>query len=578
MPMMMTAGVLLSLAGLIVLLIRGVGRPAVLFTGLLSLYYFAGLIETKAMLHNFVNPSLMALVLLVIVSNVIERTAVVEWMTKFIFSKNRTASMLRFTGMTALFSAFLNNTAVVASMLGMAKHNKHFLPSKVLIPLSYAAIFGGTMTLIGTSTNLIVNGFVIEAGLPPLGMFTFLYVGLPVVVIGTLFLSLVGPKLLPAYDVIQEKEDTKYFLEAKVQPDSPLIGKSIHDNGLRNMEQLFLAELLRGKELITPVTPREVLQAGDVLIFTGNMRDVHELNRFKGLVIFGDHSCTLQTNLTEVVVSHESNLLDKTIKEAEFRTKFDAAVVAVSRGSEKLSGKLGNVRLQAGDTLLLVVGEDFAKRDNLKKNFYFVSDWYTNKKFDMKTSMGIIALFFGMILLSALNIILFLKGLLFLLGLFLLLKYLDIVEIKRIFPFDLVLIIGAALGIAQVLMNSGVAAALGTFITQITEGVGVYGTFIAIYLLTFLLTEIITNNAAAALAFPIAYATAVSLGVNPMPFIMAVAYGASASFLTPYGYQTNLMVYGAGGYTFGDYIKIGLPVSLLYAAIVLTLVPYFFPF
>ena len=571
-------GVLLSLAALIVLLVRGTFRPAVLFSGLLALYYFAGLIETKAMLHNFVNPSLMVLVLLILISGVIERTAMVEWMTRSIFSPNRLASMLRFTGMTSLFSAFLNNTAVVASMLSMAKNNKHILPSKVLIPLSYAAIFGGTMTLIGTSTNLIVNGFVIEAGLRPLGLFDFIYVGLPIVLAGTLFLSVAGPRLLPDYDVKKAKSEEHYFLEARVEAGSPLIGRSIQENGLRQMDQLFVAELLRGRELISPVTPREVLQAGDVLIFTGNMREVHELSRFRGLSIFDDSRCTLKTNLTEVVISHESNLVGKTIKEAEFRMKFDAAVVAVRRGSEKLSGKLGNIRLQAGDTLLLAAGDDFAKRDNLKKNFYFVSDRPLNKKFDFRTSMGIILLFLGVVVLSAMKLIVFLKGLIFLLGLFLLLKYLDIGEIKRTFPFDLVLIIGSALGIAQVLMNSGVADLLGGILTEATGGLGVYGTFAAVYLMTFLLTEIITNNAAAALSFPIAYATATALGADPMPFVMAVAYGASASFLSPYGYQTNLMVYGPGGYKFGDYLRIGLPVSVLYSAIVLLLVPVFFPF
>jgi di/tricarboxylate transporter len=575
---MTETGVLLSLTLLIVLLIRGTIRPAILFGALLTLYYFAGLIETKAMLHNFVNPSLMVLVLLIVISSVIERTALVEEMTRIIFSKSPWASMLRFTGITSIFSAFLNNTAVVASMLSMAKNNKHILPSKLLIPLSYAAIFGGTMTLIGTSTNLIINGFVIDAGLEPLGLFDFIYVGLPVVILGTLFLSSVGPMLLPEYSVKKDTEDTHYFLEARVEDNSPLLGRSIQENGLRQMEQLFVAELLRGKDLISPVTPQEILQAGDVLIFTGNMRDVHELSRFKGLSIFDDSRCILQNNLTEVVVSHESNLVGKTIKEAEFRTKFNAAVVAVRRGREKLSGKLGNIRLQAGDTLLLATGEDFAKRDNLKKNFYFVSDHPLIKKFDIKTSISIIALFLGVIILSAMKIIIFLKGLLFLLGLFLLLKYLDIGEIKRIFPFDLVLIIGSALGIAQVLMNSGVANMLGSLITQMTGGLGIYGTFAVIYLMTFLLTEIITNNAAAALSFPISFATATGLGVDPMPFIMAVAYGASASFLSPYGYQTNLMVYGPGGYKFKDYLKIGLPVSLLYSTIVLTLIPFFFPF
>lgn len=575
----MTMGlVLFSLLGLIVLLIRNSFRPALLFFGVILLYYLFGLIKTKEMLHNFVNPSLMVLVLLIILSGVIERTVFVDWMAKTIFSQNRIASMLRLSGITSLLSAFLNNTAVVASMLSMVKQNRYILPSKVMIPLSYAAIFGGTMTLVGTSTNLIVNGFVIDAGLKPLELFDFIYVGLPIVIVGTLFLSFVGGKLLPDYEVTCESEELTYFLEAHLEADSPLVGKSIKENRLRNMEQLYLAELLRDEHLISPVAPQEVLQAGDILIFTGNMREVEELKRFKGLVIFNDSSCTLQDNLSEVIVSNESNLIGTTIKEAGFRTKFDAAVVAVRRGSEKLSGKLGNISLEAGDTLLLALGDDFTKRDNLKKNFYFISDIALSHKFNAQKSILIIALFLGVILLSALKVITFLKGLFFLLALFVLLKFLTLGEIKRTFAFDLVLIIGSALGIAQVLMQSGVAGMLGSGIMNLTENFGTFGTFAAIYLMTFLLTEVITNNAAAALSFPIAYSTAMALGVDPMPFIMAVAYGASASFLSPYGYQTNLMVYGAGGYKFSDYVRIGLPVSILYSALVLGLVPLFFPF
>ncbi|UFS62274.1 SLC13 family permease [Sulfurimonas sp. HSL-3221] len=570
--------VLFSLGGLIVLLIRGTIRPGVLFFGLLMLYYLTGLIETKAMLHNFVNPSLIVLVLLIVISSVIERTAVVEWLSHAVFSRNRFASMLRLTGLTSLFSAFLNNTAVVASMMSMVKNNKHVAPSKAMIPLSYAAIFGGTMTLIGTSTNLIVNGFVVDAGLTPLSLFDFIYVGLPLAVAGGLFLSLFGSKLLPTYATKGRTQEERYFLEARVGSDSPLAGKTIQENGLRSMEQLFLAEVMRGERLISPVTPREVLQAGDVLIFTGNMRDVQELNRFKGLAIFDNKRCPLQDNLTEVVVSHESALVGHTIKTAEFRTKFDAAVVAVRRGSEKLSGKLGNIELQAGDTLLLTAGEDFSKRENLKKNFYFVSNLSLNQKFDTKTSLLILGLFLGAIVLSATGVLPFLKGLFVLLGLFIILKFLSLRDVKLTFPFELVLIIGSALGIAQVLMNSGVADMLGNGIKEATGSMGIYGTFAAVYLMTFLLTEIITNNAAAALSFPVAYATATALGADPMPFIMAVAYGASASFMSPYGYQTNLMVYGPGGYKFADFVRIGLPVSVLYSALVLALVPIFFPF
>ena len=476
-----------------------------------------------------------------------------------------------------MLSAFLNNTAVVSSFLGMIRNNHHHAPSKLLIPLSYAAIFGGTITLIGTSTNLIINGFVIEQGLEPLKLFDFLYVGLPLTIAGILTLLIFAPKVLPEHTV--EKESfAHFFLETRIAETSPLIGKSIQANGFRNLESLFLAEIIREGKLISPVTPDEIIRSKDELIFTGDIEQVQYLKRFEGLEFFENKSDVLGSNLVEVVISHESTLLGKTIKDANFRTRFDAAVVAVRRGDERLSGKIGLTKLEVGDRLVLAVGNDFYKRDNLNKNFYFVSALNADKKLTSKESLLVIGSFIGIIALSVLKVIAFIKGLIFLILLFLAMRFTSLGQIKRRMPFDLILIIGSALGISHVLIETGSAALISDVIQAVFGSYGVYGAFAGIYLMTLLLTEVITNNAAAALAFPIAYATAVGLDVSALPFIMAVAYGASASFMTPYGYQTNLMVYSVGEYSFKNYIKMGLPVSIVYSAVVLCLVPYFFPF
>lgn len=569
--------VLSTILILLVLLVKSRLRPELLFPGVVVIYYFLGYLDTKTLFMNYTNPSLMTLILLLLVSIVIEKTTLISAIAALIFKRSYHRSLMKLTLVTSLFSAFLNNTAVVSSFLGMIKNNGRHAPSKLLIPLSYAAIFGGTMTLIGTSTNLIINGFVIEQGMEPLKIFDFLYVGLPLTLAGIITIMLFAKKLLPEHAI--EKEPYKrFFLETRVTPDSRLIGKSIQANGFRNLENLFLAEIIRDGKLISPVTPDEIVQPGDELIFTGDIEQVQRLKEFDGLDFFENTNDILSSNLVEVVISHESTLLGKSIKGANFRTRFDAAVVAVRRGEEKLSGKIGLIQLDVGDRLVLAVGNDFRKRDNLNKNFYFISDIRTEKKLTHKESLLVGGSFVAVIALSVFQIVPFIKGLMFLLLLFLAMRFTTLSQIKRRMPFDLILIIGSALGISHVLIATGSAALLSSGIQALFGSYGTYGAFIGVYLLTLLLTELITNNAAAALAFPIAYATATGLDVNALPFVMAVAYGASASFMTPYGYQTNLMVYSVGEYTFKNYLKMGLPVSIVYSAVVLLSVPYFFPF
>ena len=560
------------------LLISNKIKPVLLFTGLLIFYYLFGFLETERFLGNFTNPSLMVLTLLLLVSVVLEKVHLISRLAPLVVGgSSYRFALLKLSAFTTFFSAFLNNTAVVAMLMSALKNQKQLAPSRVLIPLSYFAILGGTMTLIGTSTNLIVNSFVVEAGLESLKMFDFLLVGFALAVSGTVVLMLLAPKLLP--EVPQELPmQQEYFLEAKVAADSPLHGRTIAENGLRNLENLFLAELQRGEHLISPVTPDTVVEAGDLLIFTGDITHVESLKQFKGLSIHTDRHHTFKENLVEVVLSHDATLLGMTIKEADFRARFDAAVVAVRRGDEKLSGKLGQKILHAGDILVLAVGRDFYQRSNLKKNFYIVSGVETKNQLSVGEGRIALGAFAVVIALAAFGVFGLLKGLLLLLGFFIAMKFTRFSELKRLFPFDLVIIIGSALGIAHTLYSTGVASDIAGLMLGLFAGYGAYGAFVGVFLLTLVMTEFMTNNAAAALAFPIALATAETLGVSPWPFIMAVAYGASASFISPFGYQTNLMVYSVGGYTLKDFARVGVLMSLTYITVALILIPRVFPF
>ncbi len=571
--------VLITIFVLIGFLARRSIRPLYLFGGALAFFYFLELISTGNLLHNFVNEGLITLVLLLLISTVLENTIFIRQNSSSLFSKNMYHfSLFKTTSITSFFSAFLNNTAVVAIMMSIIKRQKNEISSKFLLPLSYAAILGGTVTLIGTSTNLIINSFVIGEGMPSLGMFDFAPIGILLVMGGFIYMLLFSNKLLPEIPVDDSADTLAYFIEAKVSEKSTLIGKNVKENGFRNMRELFLAEIVRDDRLISPVTPSEVIESDDVLVFTGNIQDIEELKSFNGLKIFEEKNRVLNSNLVEVIVSHQSTLTGQKIKEAGFRSKFNASVVAVRRGSQRLRGKIGLIRIEAGDQMILSVGHDFKTRSNLENNFYLISDVDKCKFLSMRDSIMAISFFIGAIVISALGFFSLFKAMLIVLMIYIVLKWTRLRQLKAHLPFELIVIIGSALGIAEVMMSSGAAAILVDFITLLFDSMGSYGYLIAIYLLTLILTEIITNNAAAALMFPIAYTTAQSHGIDVMPFIMAVAYGASASFITPYSYQTNLMVYSAGRYQFSDYVKYGIPMSIIYSIIVITMLPIVFPF
>ena len=575
---MMTYAVLLSLALLLLLLIQGRFGVAPLFVSWAIGYYFFGLVDQKSLLNSYANPALITLVLLLTVSIVLERIPMIDGIAHRCLKGSPRFALLRLTGITAFLSAFLNNTAVVGTLINPLMRQPHQPPSRLLLPLSYAAIVGGVTTLVGTSTNLVVNSFAVDAGLPPLGMFQLSWVGIPLA-LGCLLVMAFTYQLLPVHPATVIQSEQHYFLEARVLSGSPLAGKTIEANRLRNLDGLFLLEIERYGQLISPVGPHEVLYEQDRLIFTGAMENVSALQRFAGLEIFGDRvDDLLQSNLVEAVVLPGSELVHQTMRELDFRAMFDAGVVAIRRGNQRLSGQLGRIKLNAGDGLLLAVGPDFAQQRNLANHLLLVNSTISEAKLSPRQSMFALLGFAAVVVLSTLDVLPLFNGLLCLLGFFVMCGWLSFAEVKRRFPFELLLVIGSALVIAQVMEKSGVAALVVEGIQGGVAGQGVWWALVGVYLATLMMTELVTNNAAAALAFPIALAAARAFDVDPTPFVLVVCYGASAGFLIPFGYQTHLMVYSPGRYRMVDFIKFGLPVSVVYSVITLVLVPYFFPF
>lgn len=551
-------------------LIKFQQRPALVFGVTLTTLFAADLVSAEQVLSSVSNQGLITLILLLTCSLALEKTRFLRMIAIKVIEKKYSTTWLRLFSFTVLSSALLNNTAVVSTMLAPIRSNPYHSPSKLLLPLSYAAILGGTLTLVGTSTNLIVNSLVLGAGLPSLNFFDFTLVGLSVVITCGVTLWYCR-RFLPTHGMDKDNDDT-YFIDAKVNKDSNLIGKSIQQNGLRHLESLFLVEIVREAHVIRSVSPSEVIQAGDRLIFSGDVTKVKQLNQFDGLAIFAHHQGLLLDNLSEVVIRPNSILVGKSLKKSGFRALFDAAVVAIKRDGGNVSGKLGDVKLKAGDYLVLAIGEDFKSRRNISKNFILASDLELDSMLSGKKAILAILGFFLAIAGAALGLFTLFKGMFILLALLLFCRCLTSGEVLRRLPFDIWLIISSALVLSHSLVNSGVMDLFSDVINQYALSLSPLYALIAIYLLTWWLTELVTNNAAAALLFPIAYGLSVALGANPMAFIMAVAFGASASFISPYGYQTNLMVFNAGQYKLTDFVKVGLPVSIVYSLTAITMI------
>lgn len=569
--------VLASVGLLLVLLIQGRVAPAVLFGTWAVAYFVLSWVPQATFLGGYTSTALVILLVLLLVSFALERS---PWMTRLssqVVSGSERQAVWRLSSMAALMSAFLNNTAVVSGLLGSVARQQRFTASRLLIPLSYASLLGGITTLVGTSTNLVVSSLSVQAGLPALTMFQFAWVGVPVALL-CLVVLVWRSHLLPSHP-IQERESQSYFLETQVLLGSKLVGKTIEANGLRQLDGLFLLEIVRGQRLLSPVSPDEIVQADDHLIFAGELGKVQALQTFEGLQIFGGAQAheLLTSNLMEVVLTQQSELVNKTLREVDFRNLFDAGVVGIRRGDRRLTGQLGRIELKVGDSMLLAVGADFRQRKNLDRNFHVLTEAPLRPA--LKPWENLVAVFgFGAVILgAAAGVFPLLQGLLVLLGVLLATQILSPGELRRRFPFDLWILIGSALTIAAGLEASGASALIAEAIAYAFGAYGVWVALLGVYLMTWLLTELVTNNAAAALAFPVAIATAKAFGVDPTAFVMVVAYAASACFLMPFGYQTHLMVYSAGRYKALDYLKTGWPVSLVYAAGVLVLTPMVFP-
>ncbi|POP51435.1 SLC13 family permease [Zhongshania marina] len=578
------------IAGCLLALIFTRRPPDMILCGGVVILLLAGVLSPKEALAGMANEGMVTVGVLFIVAQALSETGVVNWISLNVLGRPKSVRLAQFRLMApvAMFSSILNNTPVVAMMIpavrDWAKRNN--LPvSQLMIPLSYAAIVGGTCTLVGTSTNLVVNGMMIEA-IPgqALGMFDIAWVGLPCVVLVTAFTIITSRYLLPTSNGKAERfgDTRQYIVEMLVEPGSPMIGQSIEEAGLRQLPAMFLIEIVRDERLMTVVSPKEILMAGDRLIFAGDVRSVVDLKNFHGLRLAEDQAFKLDANnlsrcLVEVVISPNFPHLGRLIREMRFRNNYGAAIIAVSRNGEHLKGKIGDLELEPGDTLLLEAYEDFVPNQRYSRDFLLVSAIENSRpvRHEHRGRAGIIMV--AMVLAVAFGWLSMLKAAFLAAGLMVATRCIRAADARRSVDWQILLVIAASIALGGSLESTGAASVIAQQIIGLAVG-SPMATLAAIFIVTTLFSAVISNLAAAVIVFPIALAASQQLDVSMLPFAVTLMMAASASFATPIGYQTNLMVYGPGDYRFSDFFKIGIPLTIIVGVSTVLIAPIVWPF
>jgi di/tricarboxylate transporter len=580
----------LVVATTLALLISTRVAPDLLLVGALTTLLGTQVISVEQALAGLANPGLATVGVLYVVAAGLVDTGAVHAVGAYLLGRPTSvaAAQVRLMLPVIALSSFLNNTPVVAMLVPFVQdwsRRCQISVSKLMIPLSYAAIFGGTCTLVGTSTNLIVNGLVLSStDLGPMGFFEISAVGLPCALVGTLFVILMSKWLLPQRlpPLLRVEDAREYVIEMLVDASSPMIGRSVEDAGLRHLPGAFLAEIERADTVLPAVAPTEIIRAGDRLMFVGVVESMIDLLRLRGLVpapeqLFKLSAPRPERCLVEVVVSGSCPVVGRTIRDGRFRSRYDAVVIAVARNGERLRGKIGDIELEPGDTLLVESRPSFVTQQRNSRDFLLVSEvrGITLPRHDRSwLAAGILAL---MVTVVAVGWMPMLEAALIAAALMLVTRCTRASSARASIDWSVLTAVAAALGIGQALQVSGAAQGIAYSMLQIA-GDDPWLTLLVVYAVTSVATELLTNNAAAVLVFPIAQAAAANLGVSLWPFVAAIMMAASASFATPIGYQTNLMVYGPGGYRFSDYLRIGLPLNVLLGLVTVMLAPRIWPF
>ncbi|MEE2787863.1 MAG: SLC13 family permease [Myxococcota bacterium] len=575
---MMTLDAWLTLATLaltFVALVLDRYAPEVVLTCGLCVLIVTGVLSPKLALGGFSNPALITLAALYVLTGSLRETGALDGPASRLLAgcRDLKGARRRLTLATAPLSAFLNNTPIVAATMPIASRwaRRHGLSAGgLLMPISYAAVLGGTCTVFGTATHLVVHGLLLERGMEGLGVFELMPIGLPIVCIGLPLIWFLSRRLLDGRNGMTRSdldERREYTADLMLLASADAIGRTIEDAGLRHLPGLFLVRIERDGKSIAPVNPMEILAAGDRLTFAGVLTTIVDLQRRRGFVPAETEANDGDWTLHEAVVSRGSPLIGRSIRETNFRGRYNAAIVAVHRHGERLQRKIGDIVIRHGDTLLMQAASGFSRTFRDSTDFYLISEVAGAERPRHQLSwlaLSIVGLVVG---LSAAGVLPLVTAAIAGACAAIVSGCISVGAARRSVDTSVLVVMGAALGLATAFESSGLSSQVGAGLMAIAGPLGPWGLLVAIYITGLVLTELITNTAAAALLFPVALALAQAMGHDPRPFVLATSISAAVSLATPLGYQTNMMVYGPGGYRFVDFLKMGLPVQLVCGAV-----------
>ena len=581
---------LIVVAAMLAALVLDLVSPVTAVVGSMIVLLLAGVINTEQAFAGFSNPAPITVAALYVLARAVEVTGALDVVVGTVLGSDPERlsvrrQVARLVAPVAGASAFLNNTPIVAMaapQVAAWARQRGRSASPLLMPLSFGAILGGLLTSIGTSTNLVVSGLLVEAGRPELGLFEISRAGLPVAALGLALVIIAAPVVLrgrgnPPQDVPETMRE--FSVAMAVEVSGPLDGVSVEQAGLRHLQGVYLVSIDREDRVIAPVAPDTLLAGKDVLRFVGKVDQVVDLQRMRGLT---STEAPLLDGLGrqaffEVVLGAESRMVGQTLKDIGFRSRYEAVVVAVHRAGQRVNAKFGEFPLRAGDTLLVLADPGFRERWRESGDFLVVARLGGTPPGRGRHAKRVLALTAALVLVAGSGLLPILQAALLVALLLVATGVLSVREARDAVDLNVILVIAAAFGVGAAVEATGLADSGARILVQLFAPFGALGALAGVLVATVVMTEMITNNAAAVLMFPVALSTAAAVGADGRPFAIAVAVAASASFLTPIGYQTNTMVYGLGGYRFSDYIRLGAPLTFTVLVVSMVAIPLAWP-
>ena len=554
-----------------------------------------GIITPKEGVEGFANSATITVMAMFAFSAAIVKTNAIEKLEPLMASILEKRALFPLAGLATFIgaiSAFINNTPVVASFIPLVKKSAEradLAPSKFLIPLSYISIFGGTCTLIGTSTNLLVNGIAIDHGIESFSMFLMAPLGLSFMFAGILYLFLFSGKLLPdntAEHPELRNEISDYTTQIVINKDLPEEFDTIEEILEKEKADVKIQSVKRGFEVFHFPEKNFKLKKGDTLLLRGNRARIRSLLKNEDInidrILKTNHFPDEKTRLVEIVLTNKASILGKNLRSDNFLKKYNANVLAVRHRGKEMFKNLESFVFKAGDVLLLETNEQgyeaIIEHQRSRENPFIIMDQLPIEPLNKRSLFIVLSTIFAMVVLSATNTVPIMIGALSGIVILSIVKVLTMEEIYKSIDWQVIFLLAGSLSLGKAMTQSGLSNEIAMFLTGTISEYGPYVLLSVLYLITTLLTGILSNSATVALLAPLAISTSTILDISPIPFLMAVAFAGSASFFTPIGYQTNTMVYSVGNYTFMDFVKIGTPLNILFWIMATVLIPIFYPF